>query len=284
MQATATVPIRRLIPIGEVELCVWEWPGRDPPVVLCHATGFHGRCWDPVVEHLPDRHIYAPDLRGHGGSSKHGPPCHWRAFGEDIARLAGTLDIAGATGAGHSMGGHAVTLAAALAPGAFSRLVLFDPVIRPPGAYGSLWAGAEFVERRRNHWKSPEEMYERFRSRPPFQSWRPAALRSYCDHALAPAAEDGGFLLACPPAIEADIYRRSSELETNIRAEIGRITIPVRVVRCGVPKELELTGPGDSPTDPGLAGAFQKGEDVHLIDASHFFPMEAPEAAARLLK
>ena len=60
-----------LLDIGEVELSLIEWVGTGDPILLLHATGFHSRCWNQVVKHLPGRHIYAADLRFHGASGAH---------------------------------------------------------------------------------------------------------------------------------------------------------------------------------------------------------------------
>src|SRR5215216_1345039 len=111
----AATPVRSQVAVNGVELALFEWPGAGPPLLFAHAAGFHARCWDQVIGRLPGRHCYAVDLRGHGRSSKPPPPYDWRRFGEDVAALARALGLAGALGVGHSTGGHAVTLAAALA-------------------------------------------------------------------------------------------------------------------------------------------------------------------------
>ncbi|HEX5229300.1 MAG TPA: alpha/beta hydrolase, partial [Bryobacteraceae bacterium] len=123
-------PVESRVSVNGVEIAVWEWAGADPPVLLCHATGFHGRIWDEIVARLAGRRCIAFDARGHGRSSKPAPPYHWRNFGADVAALADELGLCGAVGVGHSQGGHAVTLASALRPDAFGALVLLDPVIR----------------------------------------------------------------------------------------------------------------------------------------------------------
>src|SRR5712675_2409325 len=64
------MPVEHRFPVNGIEIALWEWPGADPAVFFCHATGFHARCWDQVVAHLPARHCYAIDARGHGHSSK----------------------------------------------------------------------------------------------------------------------------------------------------------------------------------------------------------------------
>jgi lipase len=178
------------------------------------------------------------------------------------------------------MGGHAVTLAAALRPETFSALVLIDPVIRSKGAYTGPWREAHFVAKRRNRWSSREEMFDRFQDRPPFAAWNRAVLRDYCDYGLLPDGD--GFVLACPPVIEASIYENSPAPASDIYAEIETIRIPVRVIRAG-----KIVDPSDvmgrSPTAPELASSFAQGTDICVAEYSHFIPMEAPEFTAELI-
>jgi lipase len=263
-----------------VDLALWDWPGEGPPILFCHATGFHSRCWDQVIAHVPGRHCIALDFRGHGQSAKPGPPYHWRTFGEDLAALVESLGLLGAIGVGHSMGGHAVTLAAALRPQAFSALLLLDPVIRAKSAYVGRWTAGQFVAKRRNRWTSPREMFERFENRPPFDSWDRAVLNDYCEYGLLPDGD--GFVLACPPAVEAEIYENGPLPDADIYTEIATIRIPVHVVRAAkysdTPEFMR-----SSPTVPDLASRFANGSDLSLPQNSHFIPMEAPALPARLI-
>jgi lipase len=272
--------------VNGVELALFEWPGEGAPVFFAHATGFHARCWDEVIHRLPGRRCIALDMRGHGRSGKPAPPYDWRDFGRDAAALARELDLQGAIAVGHSKGGHAVTLAAALEPGRFGSLLLADPVILPRAAYhGPRAEGPHFAARRRNHWRSPEEMFQRFRTRPPFDRWDPAVLRDYCEHGLLPAPDGHGFVLACPPEIEAAVYAASAS--ADIYEEIGALEIPVRVLRAGRSRarapEGERMDMSASPTAPDLATHFKHAEDIFLPGHSHFIPMEDPGLVARLI-
>jgi len=274
------MPIESRVAANGVDLALFEWPGQDPPIFFCHATGFHARCWDQIVARLGGRRCFAMDTRGHGRSSKPAPPYRWRNFGADVAAVARSLNLAGAIGVGHSMGGHAVTLGAALRPESFSSLLLIDPVIRPRDGYIGPWTEAHFVSKRRNRWKSADEMFERFENRPPFVLWDRAVLRDYCDYGLLPDGDE--FVLACPPLIEASVYENSPAPESNIYPEIATIKIPVHVVRAG-----KAPDPGDvmsrSPTAPDLAASFQRGTDLCFMDRSHFIPMEDPALVSKLI-
>lgn len=265
--------------MGAVSLAVWEWTGDDPPLVFEHATGFHGRLWDSVARLLPGRHVYAIELRGHGRSSKPEPPYRWRAFGSDLAAVVRALGLEKPIGIGHSSGGHAMALAAALAPEVFRSLLLIDPTIFPAARYAEPKLDASFTLRRKNHWHSAEEMIERFRDRKPFAAWRPEVLADYCRFGLLP--EDGHLVLACPPAVEASIYAESTAPESNIYSEIATVAVPVTVIRAGSVRQPGALDLSASPTAPNLAARFPHGRDIVLADRSHFIPMEAPERVAQ---
>ena len=125
------------------------------------------------------------------------------------------------------MGGHALAEAAALRPDAFAALVLADPVIFASRYYGAPGFDVSFILRRRNRWASSAEMFERFRPRLPFSAWPEEVVRNYCDYALV--ADSDSFVLACPPQVEASIYRESQAPESNIAAALATLRQPVTI-------------------------------------------------------
>lgn len=278
---------------GDVELACFEWHpelrGQGPTLLLVHATGFHARCWDPVLARLPAHHGVAVDMRGHGRSTKLAIE-HWGDLGRDLACVVEALDLHDVVGVGHSMGGHALCDTAALQPERFLRLLLLDPVIASPDAYGGGWkismpdGEPHPTAKRKRHFDGPEAMAERFRDRDPFACFTPDALRAYCEHGLLPSSDGDGFELACPPEVEASVYmtsRSNPEVYQSIRA----LTIPVLVVRAKLPPpDRTLMDFASSPTWPGLAGAFANGRDLHLAEHSHFLPLEIPERVAALIE
>ncbi len=272
-------PTQTSIRVNGVELSVFEWPGDGPPIFFAHATGFHARCWDAVVRELPGRHCIAVDMRGHGRSDKPPGEYRWHQFGEDVAALGRELGITGAIGVGHSMGGHSVTLAAAREPGLFSGLVLVDPVILPRSAYTAAPpAGEHFAARRRNEWDSPNAMFERFQSRAPYSAWREDVLRDYCNYGLLPNPNGEGYVLACPPKIEAAIYGMSAG--GDIYDDIESLDIPVRILRAKPRSESSANDMSTSPTNPNLVEHFKNAVDLPHPELTHFIPMEAPGIVA----
>lgn len=268
----------------------FEWPAAParvgaPTILLVHATGFHARCWDAVVERLDGHRVVAVEMRGHGRSEKT-DPVPWDRFGEDLASFVRAEGLEDAVGVGHSMGGYCVTCAAATVPGAFSRLVLVDPVILPPEAYR---ARAQWMDgdehptaKRRDAWRDWEEMYARFEDRMPFAAWEPRVLRDYCRHGVLPAPAGEGFVLACPPRIEASIYVGSAG--RDIYALVEQVDVPVTVLRArNRAEDRDVMDFSASPTWPHLAERFPDARDVHLADRSHFIPMEDPALTAEFI-
>jgi len=196
--------------------------------------------------------------------------------------VAKELGLRGAVGVGHSLGGHAIALAAAVEPSAFSRLLLVDPVIQTPDRYDGAPAGVEFIARRRVRWKSAEEMFDRFCVRPPFSAWKPEILRDYCEFGLLPEGDE--FVLACPPDIEASIYERSNWPDADISAELSTIQIDTTVMRSGKLMTRERFDLSASATDPNLASRMPNARDVYLEESSHFIPMEHPGLVINELK
>lgn len=285
-------PIESRRRVNGIELCLFEWGKKSndqPTVLLAHATGFHARCWDAVVRHLGDHHVVALDQRGHGRSDA--PEItHWRAFGEDLAGLVDVLGLERIVGVGHSMGGHAMTDAAALRPRAFARLLLIDPVIAAPDDYGpGGWKlsppGGEPhpTAKRRNHFASPQAMVDRFRDRPPYAAFDPDVLRDYCTYGLRPAPDGDGLVLACAPQSEASVYM-TSRTNPGVFVSARSLDIPVHIVRVKLPPiDRDVMDFSSSPTWPGLAGEFRRGRETFLDDRSHFLPQESPALVARMI-
>ena len=274
----------RFVNVNGGPLAVFEREGAEPPALFAHATGFHARCWNQIIARIPDRRCVAFDMRGHGLSFKPEPPYRWRQFGEDSAVLVRKLGLHGATGVGHSMGGHSLALAAALVPEAFAELILVDPVIMPRSLYTGRPRELHFARKRRDKWKSADEMFNSFKDRPPFRSWDRATLRDYCDYGLLPDPANQAYVLACPPEIEASIYEASTLNDGNIYDQLCKIGAPVTVIRA--PRFMPAEGPMDmtaSLTAPDLAGAFRHGRDIEVAH-SHFIPMEAPQLIADFVK
>lgn len=281
-------PLARTIDVNGIELAYFEWPaapGNDePPLIFAHATGFHARVWDAVIEHFAGRRVLSLDLRGHGRSTGE-PIDDWRLISDDICEFADRLDIRAAIGIGHSMGAHNLLQAAHDRPGAFSRLVLFDPVILAPEFYapgGALFTGDDPhpAIRRKRDFDSADAMIERFKGRDPYNLFDARVFEDYCRYGLLPSADGKGMELACSPEMEASVYG-ASRSNKRIHKTARSVEIPVLVVRA---KQLEITDFKSSPTWPELASILPNGTDLHRPDMTHFHPFQDPADAAQIIR
>lgn len=279
---------RQATPEGDI--CWFEWgeSGAGPSVLLLHATGFHARLWDQVVAALPaGAHVIAPDHRGHGRSFKPATLADWAATSDALLPLVDRFAGTSLVGCGHSMGGYALTRLAAERPGAFSHLVLIDPVIMPPDFYAGQGAlpvpdpADHPVARRRNQWVDAEEMRARFADRAPYSKWQPQVLADYCTHGLLPAASGEGYELACPPALEASVYQNA--LRTDPYPWLGRLSAPVTLIRAPQAARGDAMDFSQSPTWTGLGPAIGTVRDELWPENSHFIPMEAPARVGGLI-
>lgn len=285
-RATTRTPESRFYTIQGLRLHVAHWPGEGDPFLLLHATGFHSRCWDRIVQQLPaSRPVYAVDLPCHGLSEALPPPVSWEQVGALLAELLQELDLQRVLVSGHSFGGHLALRLAALQPARFRGLLLLDPVVPEPSLL-ALWqqfGGLSPVARRRNVWASAEEMFDAFAHRAPYDTWHREVLRDYCQHGLIPAAEGGHLQLACPPACEASLYGNTGS--ESLYPLLSQITSPVRILRARQRREDD--SPFDfrpSPTWPALASQLSQAEDYCLDDLDHFFPMSQPALVAGQLR
>lgn len=272
------------VKVNGVDLCWFEWGEhlkRDGTTLLVHATGFHARCWDQTVACLGERHVIAVDMRGHGRSGKV-PPYTWKVFGEDLTEFVKALNLDNIVGVGHSMGGHSLCLAVAAEQTRFSRLVLMDPVIMSPEAYAMFEPSepeTHPVSRRRNLFDSADAMFENLRHKGSYGIWQEQVLHDYCDYGVLPNPDGPGYVLACPPLVEATIYTGSAS--TNAYGLIETIEVPVTVVRARTRDENDTQMDfSRSPTWPDLAKRFKQGRDVYLPELTHFIPMQAPQLTA----
>jgi pimeloyl-ACP methyl ester carboxylesterase len=120
----------RTIAIGDVQLTIAEAGAGQRPLLLVH--GFTGAKEDftPWLEMLSEVgwHAVAPDLRGHGASSKPAVESAYtfEVLADDMLGLADALGWNRFALLGHSMGGMVAQFIACAAPARLDGLVLMD--------------------------------------------------------------------------------------------------------------------------------------------------------------
>jgi lipase len=111
-------------------LHVHELGQQDGPALLAlHGIGGHGRRWQRFAQRqLPGVRVIAPDLRGHGDSSRL-PPWTLEQHAADLLAMLDQLGISGLPVIGHSFGAAVGIYLARLAPQRVTKLILLDPAI-----------------------------------------------------------------------------------------------------------------------------------------------------------
>ena len=115
------------ITLGGVDIHYAEALGTGGALVLLHGITGSLDTYEPLLTELSQwAHVYALDLRGHGGSSNVGS-YRARDYAADVAAFIETVIGAPAVVAGHSLGGLVAAALAADAPALVHGVLLEDP-------------------------------------------------------------------------------------------------------------------------------------------------------------
>jgi pimeloyl-ACP methyl ester carboxylesterase len=295
-----------------VGIATYDLGGDGPPLILAHATGFHGLVWLPLAAALRDRyHCWAFDSRGHGASEA-APEGNYDWDGFALDALAVTRAVAPGAGderpraVGHSCGGAALLLAEEAEPGTFAALYCYEPVVpiigegagagEGGGAAGGGEAGggaagegggeaptgnplAAGARRRREVFESRAAALDNYAAKAPFTSFDPAALEAYVEWGFRDLP-DGRVQLACRREDEARVYEQA--WRHHAYQHLDRVACPVALASGGRHAHFGLE------VITAIAARLRHGAstpiEVHE-DLGHFGPMERPaEVAASIVR
>lgn len=127
-------PTRQTLPLSEVELSYLEWvpeTGKENPprLLLLHGLADNAVVWSDLGQSLANRyHIVAPDMRGHGESSKPKTGYTFKQTIADLEALMAHLNWQSAHILGHSWAGKLNTIWATEKPERFCTMILVDPI------------------------------------------------------------------------------------------------------------------------------------------------------------
>lgn len=265
-----------------VVVAVHDLGGAGTPLLVSHATGFHGRCYLPMALDLPHRHCIAFDYRGHGNTPHPDRPVDWQGYANDAEAMAEWLatEHGGPIDAfGHSMGGACLLIAADRRPDLFRRIVAYEPIIFPPSARAASVDPADnplaqSALRRRTTFDSFDAAIANFASKPPLGHFRADALDAYVRHGFA-ADSDGRVHLKCRPEIESNTFRTGTLHETWER--LPHIDVEVLVVA----GRLEPHQP--STLAAPIAERLPRARLLQRDDLDHFGPMTHPHELAAVV-
>ncbi|MFB0901947.1 MAG: alpha/beta hydrolase [Acidimicrobiales bacterium] len=256
----------------EVTLAVHHFGGTGPTLLINHATGFHARCYLPMMSTLTQYFdVWGADFGGHGDSTM---PANgdfaWDGFADDILTVVDHIGASSVRAFGHSMGATATLLAAKKRPNVIEAAWLYEPIVFPPEIVPRNAIMAEAASKRRREFASKPEALHRYASRPPLSMMRSDALAAYVDHGFHDT-EAGTVTLACSPESEAATFNNAGISVEDIRGLDLRVTI----------------AHGQSTTEPSPAGfagptarALPNGSLVVYDGLGHFGPLQDPDLIA----
>ena len=272
-----------------VNLAVHEFGGDGPPLLLSHATGFHGYAYLPIADALDHRFTsYAVDYRGHGDTPRTGEDADeaaahehgvdWTGYGDDaLAAARFAAPNGGLTGFGHSMGGTALLMAAHRDPDLFDTIVVFEPIVfdpdadRPSGEPQSPQVVG--ARRRRPSFDSFEAAIDNYRSKLPMSAFDPEVVRLYVAHGFRSAPE--GIRLKCDREHEARTFENGGRHRTwDLLPDIStRVVVATGIV--------EDSGP--SAVARQIADRLPNSIYVEIPTLDHFGPFVDPAQMAALI-
>lgn len=274
-----------------------------PVLLVGHATGMAAGSYLPLLKMLgEDLRVYAFDARGHGGSdcgtgldaetavatvTLDALALDLRAVAEAVRQDSGTDTLFYAA---HSISGvAALHLGTAHGHVPWRDLILFEPpVMTGPEhpmhdfAVDDTTKRAAATARRRADWASREAFRERLGSRGVFARFRPDMLTAHVNATLRPAA-DGGFRLACDPAIECAFFL--SVPKSGVWDRMPDFPLPARFVG-GDPA---LADPGSAQARwvtlaaPDIAARVPGSRFTVVADSDHMMICERPDLCRDLI-
>jgi len=270
---------------GELTLARWANPSARPVLLVHGITGSH-MVWPLVVQALAGEYdLYAPDLRGRGGSRSLPGPYGLSRHCRDLTAVLAHYAIAEVDIVGHSLGAYIALELAATAPERVARLVLVDGGIGLPLPEG---ASAEAViesllgpaiERLGMRFESRAAYQDFWRRHPAFQDvgdWQ-ALMADFCDYDLVgepPALRSS----VCAEAVRED---GAGPLAPAMRTRIDEVRQPRLLLTAprGLQDQPEPLMPPELVRDklasnPGLAHS-------EIPECNHYtIVMDAAPAAA----
>ncbi|MEM7725801.1 MAG: alpha/beta hydrolase [Cyanobacteria bacterium P01_A01_bin.45] len=123
-------PVRKRLSHQGVEISYLEWSkqGKEP-LLLLHGLADHALVWNNLGDELVSKyHIIAPDLRGHGESSKPEDDYTFTSIIADLEALMSNLGWKSTHVVAHSWSGKLVAIWARQNPFCLLSMVLVDPI------------------------------------------------------------------------------------------------------------------------------------------------------------
>ncbi|MDR2297444.1 MAG: alpha/beta hydrolase [Comamonas sp.] len=262
-------------------------PANTLPIVFAHANSFPIGTYRLLFSLLRQRGIAASGVQRFGHDPVRPVTNHWpHLVDELIEYVEQQVQQHGQPVylVGHSLGGILSFQAATKRPDLARGVLLIDsPLLggwkanavglaKQTQIVGSVSPG-KISQRRRNTWASNEEALEYFRSKKAFAQWHPQVLHDYVEHGLVDHQDKRTLLFQ--REVETAIY---NTLPSNLNNQLRRSPLRCPVAFIGGRSSVEMRQVGMEMTQRITKGR------ITMLDGSHLFPMERPEATAAAIE
>jgi pimeloyl-ACP methyl ester carboxylesterase len=123
------MPVRQTLSKSDIQLSYLEWHQGQEPLLLLHGLADNAVVWSGLGDYLAaDYHIVAPDMRGHGESSKPEDDYSFASAIADLEALMDHLQWSSAHVVSHSWTGKLAAIWARQHPERLRSMILVDPI------------------------------------------------------------------------------------------------------------------------------------------------------------
>lgn len=249
------------------------------PIQFSHANGFGAGTYHYFLNALAPHPVKAVAQFGHNGYEV---APRWQPLAQELIDYIEQHHQQPIIGIGHSLGGGVTLLAAQQRPDLFQKIILLDPPLFAPvkrsvmeflkiiNQYDKQTPAAR-TRVRRQFFESKQEAYDYFKNKKVFRHFHPECFNDYIKNGLMPHPENG-YQLAFSREIEYQIFRQLPIIRKKID-----LPMPCHFVYSGHYNVLWKT-------DIRFLQSWLVGAHFHSFDGGHLFPLEQPNAAAKMIK
>ena len=268
-----------------------------PLIIFSHVNSFPASTYGVMLRSLRGRGFQTQAIERFGHNRHYPVSSNWPHLVEELAAFVTEQSQRCEQGAflvGHSLGGFLSLMCAARHPSPGGHpvrgVVMLDApilggwkaaalsVAKRARLVGSISPGA-VSRKRKQSWASLQEVQSHFASKKLFAPWDPAVLQDYITQGTRLADPDGDAdgprVLSFDRDIETAIY---NTLPDNLEALLKRHPPQCPVAFIGGRNSLEMRQVGMELTEKVTHGR------IMMLDGSHLFPMERPEASAAAIE
>lgn len=262
-------------------------PNNRPLIVFSHANSYGAGTYGVLFKALKARGFAVRAIEKFGHDPRYPVTSNWPHLVQQLIDF--TQTEVQRTGApvwlvGHSLGGFLSLMAAAKAPQLARGVLLLDsPVLggwratavglaKYTPLVGSMSPGA-VSRKRRNQWPDQAAALAHFQGKRTFAKWDPQVLVDYIAHGTHDEVVDGQTkrVLSFNRDVETAIY---NTLPHNLEAMLKHHPVKCPVAFIGGLRSVEIKQVGMAMTERVTKGR------IMMLDGSHLFPMEKPEATS----